>query len=89
MIRRLATAIISIGAIYWNTSQSEKALDSYNKALAIFKKVAGKDDSEQVAYCYNNMAIVYEEEENHEEALHYYKKYGSFLNSSYPMVIVI
>jgi tetratricopeptide (TPR) repeat protein len=74
----------SIGAIYWNTSQSEKALDSYNKGLTIFKKVAGKDDSEQVAYCYNNMAIVYEEEENHEEALHYYKQSQVILEQLLP-----
>ena len=71
----------SIGAIYWHTGQVEKALDSYTKALTIFKKA---DSSEQVAYCYNNMAIVYEEEEKYDEALHYYEKSFSILEKLLP-----
>ncbi|CAF3653738.1 unnamed protein product [Rotaria socialis] len=70
---RLAYIHNSIGEVYQKKGKIKEALQSYEKALEIFKQTFA-DDHENLAWCYNNIGIIYLEEKNFSEALQYLKK---------------
>ena len=63
----------NIAGVYCTQGNYEKALEYYEKALAIREKVLGKEHS-STATTYNNMAGVYEDQGNYEKALEYNEK---------------
>jgi tetratricopeptide (TPR) repeat protein len=74
-----------IGDVYINKAEYDKALEYYNKSLAIRIDKLGKD-STSVAASYNNIAIVYKNQQKYDEALEYYNKdfhccIGNFIKS--------
>ena len=61
------------GLEHYNKGEYEKALQYYKKALTVFEKVLGIEDSDTLA-TYNNIAGVYQAKGEYEKALEYYKK---------------
>jgi tetratricopeptide (TPR) repeat protein len=60
-----------IGIAYWQTDQLERALESLNKALNIFKKSNDENSGHRIAACYTNIALIWKQEKKYEEALNY------------------
>ncbi|CAF1953568.1 unnamed protein product [Rotaria magnacalcarata] len=70
---RLAYIYNSIGEVYQKKNEIKEALQSYEKALYIFKQTFA-DDHENIAWCYNNLGIIYLEQKKVSEALQYLTK---------------
>ncbi|QNU68298.1 tetratricopeptide repeat protein [Ruminiclostridium herbifermentans] len=62
-----------IGYIYHHQGEYSKALEWYNKDLAIFEKVLGKEHPD-TATTYNNIAGVYEAQGEYGKAIEWYQK---------------
>jgi tetratricopeptide (TPR) repeat protein len=59
-----------IGEVYQNQGDLKQAMESYEKALNIFKQTSSKTD-ENIAWCYNNIGIIYEKNKDYSKALDY------------------
>ncbi|CAF3411287.1 unnamed protein product [Rotaria socialis] len=70
---RIAYIYNSIGEVYQKKGEIKEALQSYEKALDIFKQTFA-DDHENIAWCYNNLGIIYLEQKKFSEALQYLTK---------------
>ncbi len=77
-----------LGVSLWNLGQKEKALDYYNQALNIRKKLYG-DDHEIIAGSYNDIGLLYANDDL-EKAAEYYQKainiYEKKLGNTHPRV---
>ncbi|CAF2944381.1 unnamed protein product [Rotaria sp. Silwood2] len=63
----------NIGEVYLRKGEIKLALQSFEKALDIFKETF-TDDKENIAWCYNNLGIICLEQKNYSEALNYLMK---------------
>ncbi|CAF0711848.1 unnamed protein product [Adineta steineri] len=63
----------SMGEAQQKKGDINQALQSYEKALKIFKKTF-KDDDENIAWCYNNLGIIYQDKKQYKEARKYLNK---------------
>ena len=63
----------NIGSVYKNNGNLDKALEYYEKDLAICEKVLGKEHPDTAA-SYNNIGAVYFAKEDYETALDYFNK---------------
>lgn len=63
----------SIGEVYQNTGDVERALESYKEALKLFRKTF-PGDHRSIAWCYNNLGIIYEKQKNYFQAREYFLK---------------
>jgi two-component system NarL family sensor kinase len=68
----LGSILNSFGKIYYKKGDYDLALDYYNRAIDVLKKVAGNDV--KMATVTNNMAIVYAYRGDNEKAIEYYFK---------------
>jgi tetratricopeptide (TPR) repeat protein len=62
-----------IGEVYQNKGDLKQAMESYQKALTIFKQTFTEAD-ESIAWCYNNIGIIYQQEKDYSKALYYLEK---------------
>ena len=69
----VANTLACIGAAYDMQSRYDEALASYEKALAIFRRVHGENHAD-VARTLHNMGVVYEKQTKYAEALASYEK---------------
>jgi len=69
--QRIATAQNTIGAVYWNLSTYDRALEYYYKALATYEELEEKSG---VATVTGNIGIVYQDLGTYDMALEYYHK---------------
>ena len=67
------TLFHNLASVYYDQGNYLKALEYYEKALAIRERVLGTDHP-YTAATYNNMALVYDAQGNYEKALEYYEK---------------
>ena len=58
---------------YYQQGKYAKALEYFNKALAICLKVLGENHPD-TATCYNNIGLVYDSQGNYAQALEFYNK---------------
>ena len=70
---RLAYLFNNIGEVYQNERNWPQALQSYEKALKLFRETF-TDNDENIAWCYNNMGIIYEKQKNYQKAFDYLSK---------------
>jgi tetratricopeptide (TPR) repeat protein len=63
----------NIGLVHYNKGEYDKALENYQKALAIDLKQLGPEDT-LVAISYNNMAFVYKAKKDLAKAKEYWEK---------------
>ncbi|CAF2068336.1 unnamed protein product [Rotaria magnacalcarata] len=63
----------SIGETHRKKSDLHRALDSYNRAVPLFKQTHDENHSKMAMFC-NNIGIIYQEENKYLEALGIYKK---------------
>ena len=68
-----ATSYNNIGLVYDNQGNYAKALEYYEKSLAIDLKVFGENHA-ATAMSYNNIGAVYAQQGNYAKALEYYEK---------------
>lgn len=69
----IAVSYNNIGWVYTEQCDYDKALEYYDKALAIYKKNLGPKHPD-IATSYNNIGVVYYEQNKYDKALKYYKK---------------
>lgn len=72
-----------IAIVHTKQGHSKQALESYEKALKIWTKQYGENDS-HVAVCLNNMGQVYQHENNYSKALEYHEKALNILKERLP-----
>ncbi|CAF0821311.1 unnamed protein product [Rotaria sordida] len=63
----------SMGHVYNEKNESKLALESYDKAIIIWKQSID-DNYLNIAECMNNIGIIYKEENNYSLALEFFKK---------------
>jgi serine phosphatase RsbU (regulator of sigma subunit) len=66
--RWVADNLHSMGKIYNRQRQFDNSLSSFERALAIYEATG---DNSGISNCYNNMAVVYDQLQDHEKARHY------------------
>ena len=69
----MATSYNNIGVVYKAKGEYDKALEYYQKSLAIRLKQLGPDHPD-VATSYNNIGLVYDNKAEYDKALEYYQK---------------
>ena len=69
----IALSYNNIGSVYSNKGDYDKALEFFNKALAIWKAKLGEEHTD-VATSYNNIGSVYSDKGDYDKALEYYNK---------------
>ena len=69
--KSLSESYNRIASVYFYKNQYEKALEFYQKALAIRKET---DDKTGIADIYNNIANIYSNQENYQTTLDYYNQ---------------
>jgi tetratricopeptide (TPR) repeat protein len=72
-----------MGDNYRNMGQFDRALESYNTALQIWRK-SFNDDHQEVGRCYNNIGLIYEKKEEYDAAVNYYQKALTILEKYLP-----
>ena len=68
-----ATTYNNIAVVHDNQGDYDKALEFYQKALAIFEKVLGSEHP-STATTYNNIAFVHYNKGDYDKALEYFQK---------------
>ena len=63
----------NIGYVYKNNGNLDKALEYYEKAIAISENILGKEHP-STALSYNNIGLVYHSKGDYDKALEYYEK---------------
>jgi tetratricopeptide (TPR) repeat protein len=61
------------GEMHRKNRDLDRALESYKKALIIWKKLFN-DDHQEIGRCYNKMGLIYQEKDEYELAIEYYQK---------------
>src|ERR1700741_5215536 len=69
--KRAANYLNNIGGVYYQVGSFPKALEQFQKALAICEEL---NDKEGMANAYNNIGVIYSEASNNEKAFEYYQK---------------
>ncbi|CAF1434025.1 unnamed protein product [Rotaria magnacalcarata] len=64
---------LSMGSFYRYTKQRRRALDSYNKALTIYRNNFGENNS-KAAMCYHNIASQFERRKYYSQSIEYLQK---------------
>jgi tetratricopeptide (TPR) repeat protein len=67
-----------IGSIHHAQGRYAEALESYQKALAIFERIG---DQQGIANCYNNIGVINVAQGRYAEALESYQKALTILNA--------
>ncbi len=77
----------NIGSVYYDSCNYDKALEYYEKDLAICEKILGKEHPD-TATCYNNIGFIYKDKSDLDKALENYEKakavYEKILGKEHP-----
>ena len=74
----------NMGATYRNSGDLDRALESYNEGLRIWRN-SFNEDHQEVGRCYNNIGLIHQQKEEYEKALEYYEKALTILQKYLPM----
>ena len=69
----MATSYNNLGALHSRLGNTDKALDYWNRSVAIKLKILG-DNHPELASSYHKIAILYEEQGDLDKALEYFNK---------------
>ncbi len=79
---QIAAALNTQGAIYWGLGSYEKALESFFASLYLRERLSV--DSNAFVVSYNNIGMVYQNWNHHDEALKYFQKAKNLINDNNP-----